>query len=59
VPCGLSGFAVTSLADLGIAALVNDVDISLGRAFEPLVGPVSPGRDLTIGDPERAMRRAE
>jgi lipoyl(octanoyl) transferase len=59
VPCGLSGFAVTSLADLGIAALMKDVDISLGRAFETLVGTPRPGRDPVCGGPERAMRGAE
>ncbi len=34
VPCGISGFGVTSLADLGVAAPMEDVDIALGRAFE-------------------------
>ena len=39
VPCGIRERAVTSLADLGIAASMKDVDISLGRAFEAPFGP--------------------
>jgi lipoyl(octanoyl) transferase len=49
VPCGLSGFDVTSLADLGVAAAMKDVDISLRAAFEAVHGPVKPADDPAGG----------
>jgi lipoyl(octanoyl) transferase len=39
VPCGVSGHGVTSLADLGVAATMGDVDEALRRCFEPVFGP--------------------
>lgn len=39
VPCGVRGHGVTSLADLGVAAPMADVDAALRRCFEPLFGP--------------------
>ncbi len=39
VPCGVSGYSVTSLADLGIAASMPEVDIALRTEFERLFGP--------------------
>jgi lipoyl(octanoyl) transferase len=39
VPCGVSGHGVTSLADLGVAATMADVDAALRRCFEPVFGP--------------------
>ncbi len=33
VPCGISGYGVTSLVDLGIPATMNDVDIALKTTF--------------------------
>jgi lipoyl(octanoyl) transferase len=59
VPCGLAEFAVTSLADLGIAATMKDVDISLRGAFEAVVGPVSPAQDPVSDAPESVARRAK
>jgi lipoyl(octanoyl) transferase len=40
VPCGVSEprYGVTSLADLGVTALMPEVDIALRAAFEPLFG---------------------
>jgi lipoyl(octanoyl) transferase len=38
VPCGLSGFGVTSLKDLGIDATMEDVDSALKRNFEGIFG---------------------
>lgn len=40
VPCGISAHGVTSLADLGIAATMADVDIALKQSFEQVFGPV-------------------
>ena len=41
VPCGVSErrYGVTSLADLGIAATMSDLDVALRREFETLFGP--------------------
>ena len=39
VPCGISGQDVTSLADLGIIASMEEVDSVLRRTFETLFGP--------------------
>jgi lipoyl(octanoyl) transferase len=39
VPCGVAGHGVTSLADLGVAATMVDVDAALRRCFEPIFGP--------------------
>ena len=36
VPCGVRGHGVTSLADLGVAAAMDDVDAALRSAFEPI-----------------------
>jgi lipoyl(octanoyl) transferase len=40
VPCGISEprYGVTSLADLGLTAMMPDVDLVLRREFEPLFG---------------------
>jgi lipoyl(octanoyl) transferase len=40
VPCGVRGHGVTSLADLGIAASMADVDAALKASFERVFGPV-------------------
>jgi lipoyl(octanoyl) transferase len=44
VPCGVSNpaYGVTSLADLGVAATMQQVDTVLRREFEPLFGPIAP-----------------
>jgi len=38
VPCGVRGHGVTSLADLGIAASMDEVDEALKRAFTKVFG---------------------
>jgi lipoyl(octanoyl) transferase len=38
IPCGMRGHGVTSLADLGIAATVADVDIALKQNFKKIFG---------------------
>ena len=39
VPCGISGYGVTSLVDLGLPVTMTDVDVTLRRAFESVFGP--------------------
>jgi lipoyl(octanoyl) transferase len=38
VPCGLAGYAVTSLADLGVTADMADLDRALMASFEDVFG---------------------
>ncbi len=38
VPCGISQHGVTSLADLGIKASMEDVDVALRRSFDQVFG---------------------
>jgi lipoyl(octanoyl) transferase len=38
VPCGISQFGVTSLADLGLTAGMHDADLALRQAFEEIFG---------------------
>lgn len=38
VPCGIQGYGVTSLMDLGISATMNDVDIALKESFSEVFG---------------------
>ncbi|TNB47161.1 lipoyl(octanoyl) transferase LipB [Martelella lutilitoris] len=42
VPCGISGYGVTSLVDLGLPVTMEDVDICLRRAFEEVFGATAP-----------------
>lgn len=39
VPCGIRDHGVTSLVDLGLPVTMEDCDIALRSAFEPLFGP--------------------
>jgi len=51
VPCGISEqrYGVTSLADLGLTATMDDVDTALRRQFERLFGAtVTPEHALTL-----------
>lgn len=41
VPCGITDYGVTSLADLGVPATMADVDAALERNFTRLFGPTS------------------
>jgi lipoyl(octanoyl) transferase len=36
VPCGIQGYGVTSLVDLGLPVTMDDVDVALKRAFVPV-----------------------
>ncbi|MET3599865.1 lipoyl(octanoyl) transferase LipB [Martelella mangrovi] len=38
VPCGIAGYGVTSLVDLGLPVTMEDVDICLRKAFEEVFG---------------------
>ncbi len=40
VPCGISGYGVTSLVDLGLPVTMADYDLALKAAFEDVFGPV-------------------
>jgi len=39
VPCGIAGYGVTSLVDLGLPVTMTDYDIALKAAFEEVFGP--------------------
>jgi lipoyl(octanoyl) transferase len=41
VPCGITQYGVTSLADLGILVSMADVDIAMKAAFEDVFGPTA------------------
>ncbi len=38
VPCGIKNYGVTSLADLGLTATMDDVDLALKRQFHVVFG---------------------
>jgi lipoyl(octanoyl) transferase len=38
VPCGISQYGVTSLADLGVMVTMADVDVALKQSFEKIFG---------------------
>jgi lipoyl(octanoyl) transferase len=40
VPCGISGYGVTSLVDLGLPVEMADLDLALIRSFRDIFGPV-------------------
>jgi lipoyl(octanoyl) transferase len=42
VPCGVTGYGVTSLAELGVTASISDVDRALRRAFSEVFGDRAP-----------------
>lgn len=39
VPCGIRGYGVTSLVDLGLPVTMADLDLALARAFAEVFGP--------------------
>lgn len=39
VPCGITGYGVTSLVDLGLPGSMTDYDLALRAAFEDVFGP--------------------
>lgn len=42
VPCGIAGYGVTSLVDLGLPVTMADYDVALKAAFEEVFGQVAP-----------------
>lgn len=40
VPCGITGYGVTSLADLGLIVSMAEVDMALAEVFEERFGPI-------------------
>ncbi len=49
VPCGIRGYGVTSLVDLGLPVMVPDVDMRLREAFETVFGPTRNDASLNLG----------
>lgn len=45
VPCGVSGYGVTSLVDLGLPTTMADLDLALKAAFEEVFGRSQPASD--------------
>jgi lipoyl(octanoyl) transferase len=43
VPCGIRGYGVTSLVDLGLPVTMADLDVALRRSFSEVFGPQSAG----------------
>ncbi len=41
VPCGIQGYGVTSLVDLGLPVTMHDADVALFHAFERVFGPAA------------------
>jgi len=42
VPCGISGYGVTSLVDLGLPVTMDDLDVALRRSFDDVFGEAPP-----------------
>lgn len=51
VPCGITGYGVTSLVDLGLPVNMNDYDIALRSAFEDVFGPTTTTAAVTTNQP--------
>jgi lipoyl(octanoyl) transferase len=45
VPCGIRGYGVTSLVDLGLPVMMSDVDVRIRDSFERVFGPTVPEAD--------------
>ena len=42
VPCGIRGYGVTSLVDLGLPVTMADLDVALRQSFDEVFGPAEP-----------------
>ena len=45
VPCGIRGYGVTSLVDLGLPVMMSDVDVRIRDSFERVFGPTASEAD--------------
>lgn len=45
VPCGIRGYGVTSLVDLGLPVMMSDVDVRIRESFERVFGETTPDTD--------------
>ena len=50
VPCGISGYGVTSLVDLGLLVMMSDVDTLIRANFERVFGPTVQERPVEVGE---------
>ncbi|WP_313195028.1 lipoyl(octanoyl) transferase LipB [Shinella zoogloeoides] len=41
VPCGIRGYGITSLVDLGLPVMMSDVDVHIRDSFERVFGPTA------------------
>lgn len=41
VPCGIEGYGVTSVVDLGLPVTMDDLDVAMKQAFVRIFGPVA------------------
>jgi len=51
VPCGVSGFGVTSLVELGLPVTMSDFDSALKQAFEDIFGPAETLKESVLENP--------
>lgn len=47
VPCGIAGYGVTSLVDLGLPVTIGDVDLVLRQRFADVFGPIAAESSLS------------
>ncbi|MCG8507388.1 MAG: lipoyl(octanoyl) transferase LipB [Sphingomonadales bacterium] len=52
VPCGIAEHGITSLADLGHTATLNDVDLVLRQKFEEVFGLIASCHSRESGNPD-------
>ena len=60
VPCGIAGYGVTSLVDLGLPVTMDDYDVALKSAFEEVFGATesSPGPHIEPMSSAMAVTKA-
>ena len=58
VPCGISGYGITSLVDLGLPVTLTDYDVALKSAFERIFGAAETSPALLEADHSDPMTTA-
>ncbi|MBE0694068.1 MAG: lipoyl(octanoyl) transferase LipB [Aquamicrobium sp.] len=58
VPCGIAGYGVTSLVDLGLPVTMADYDVALKAAFEEVFGQVAPAGHIAPMNSATATTKA-